>query len=153
MKTIKPVNIHRNAFNFCKYTIAFLLFISILLQSKIILISVFVILVLSMIFRVARAPLVLLYSLTIEKKFPSPLIMIDENAVLFAHTIGAIFALIALVLIFFVNPLAGWIVTFILALLKTSGAFGFCGAMKLYSCLNNPNGTCCRVGKKIKESR
>lgn len=38
----------------------------------------------------------------------------------------------------------------ILALLKSSAAFGFCGAAKLYTCLNNTEGECCRTGKKIK---
>lgn len=151
MKEIKPVIIKNGSFNFCKYTIALLLWLSVVLQNKLLVVATLIILMLSAILRVKNAPLVWLYTYTIEKLIPSKEIMVDENSVLFAHSIGLAFSVIAVYLLYLINPLAGWIVTGILAILKTSGAFGLCGAMKLYSCLNNPNGKCCRMGKKIKE--
>lgn len=151
MKGYKPVEIPEGAFNFCKFTIAILLWCSLILQSKVLLVFSFLILVLSAILKVRRAPLVFLYANTFDRLFKSKIVLIDENAVRFAHIVGAVFSGIALVFLYFINPLAGWIVTGILAVLKTSGALGFCGAMKLYGCLSNPNGTCCRVGKKIKK--
>lgn len=151
MKEYRPVEISSGAFNFCKYGIASLLWLSIIVQSKPLLIIVFAILVLSVLLKVRRAPLVLLYTFTTDKFFKSKRIILDEQAVRFAHIVGAIFSGIAIVLLYYINPLAGWIITGILALLKTSGAMGYCGAMKLYSCLNNPNGQCCRVGKKVKK--
>lgn len=152
MKGYKPIRISSNSFNFCKFTIAILLWTALIFQLKILLFLCFVILLLSAIFRVEKAPLVFLYRHTIEKIFPSKEIIIDENGVFFAHIIGTIFAGISLFVIVFINSLAGWIIVGVLAVLKTSGAFGRCGAMKLYDCMNNPNGKCCRVGKKIKKN-
>lgn len=151
MKEYRPVEISNNAFNFCKYGIASLLWLSIIIQSKLLVILVFGILILSAILKVRRAPLVLLYTFTIDELIKSKRIILDEQAVRFAHIVGASFSGVALVFLYFLNPLAGWMITGILAVLKTSGAMGYCGAMKLYSCLNNPNGQCCRVGKKVKK--
>jgi hypothetical protein len=151
MKECKPVEIPNGAFNFCKYTVALLLWASLILHSKVLVLICFAILVLSALFKVKNAPLVFLYTYTLEKIFVSKRIILDENAIWFAHTVGAVFAGAALVLLYFINPFLGWVITGILAVLKTSGALGFCGAMKLYGCLNNPNGKCCRVGKKIKK--
>lgn len=150
MKEIIPVTIRNNAFNFCKFTMAFLLWMGLLFQSVYLVILTFGILILSVLFRVQKAPLVRLYTVTIEKRWTSEDIIVDQNAVLFAHLVGAVFAGVALLFMAVGLPLVGWILTGVLAILKTSGAFGKCGAMKLYSCLNNPNGTCCRFGKKIK---
>lgn len=151
MKEYRPVEISSSAFNFCKYGIASLLWLSIIVQSKLLVIIVFAILVLSALLKVRRAPLVLLYTFTVEKLIKSKRIILDEKAVRFAHIVGAVFSGAAILFLYFINPLAGWIITGILALLKTSGAMGYCGAMKLYSCLNNPNGQCCRVGKRVKK--
>ena len=147
----RPVEISNGAFSFCKYTIALLLWASLLMQSKIMLLLCFIILMLSVLLKVKNAPLVFLYSSTLDKFLPSGRVVIDENAVRFAHIVGSIFSGAALIFLYFIHPLTGWVITLILAILKTSGALGFCGAMKIYGCLNNPNGTCCRVGKKVKK--
>jgi hypothetical protein len=151
MKEYRPVEISSGAFNFCKYGIASLLWLSIIVQSKLLVIIAFAILVLSALLKVRRAPLVLLYTFTVDKFIKSKRIILDEQAVRFAHIVGSVFSGAAILFLYYINPLAGWIITGILALLKTSGAMGYCGAMKLYSCLNNPNGQCCRVGKKVKK--
>lgn len=153
MKTFKPVDVPNGSFNFCKYTISLLLWCSLIFQSKILLFICFVVLVLSAVLKVEKAPLVFFYTNTVDRVFKSKSIILDENAVWFAHLVGAVFSGTALVFLYFIHPLTGWIITGILAILKTSGALGFCGAMKLYGCLNNPNGKCCRVGKKVKKCK
>jgi hypothetical protein len=105
------------------------------------------------ILKVKNAPLVFLYTYTINKKIPSKIEILDEKSVCFAHIVGAIMSGIALLFLYFIHPLTGWIITGVLAVLKTSASFGFCGAMKLYVCLNNPNGNCCRIGKKVKRCK
>lgn len=150
MKELRPIEISNGAFNFCKYSISAVFWLSLILQNQGIVVLGLVILVFSYVLKVKRAPLVVLYTISIEKLFPTKPIILDENSVRFAHLVGSIFALIGLVLLLSVNQLAGWIIIALLALLKTSGALGFCGAMKLYGCLTNPNGQCCRVGKKVK---
>ena len=151
MKECRPVTLQSGAFNFCKYTIAIIFWLALIFQNKALVLVGFVILVIAAILKVKKSPLVFFYTHTFERLFPTKNIVIDENSVFFAHKIGAIISGIALVFLYFISPFIGFIITGILAVLKTSGALGFCGAMKLYSCLNNPNGKCCRVGNKVKK--
>lgn len=151
MKECRPVVIPRAAFNFCKYTMASIFWLALIFQSKSLVILGFLILLLSALLKVKKAPLVFLYTHTIDRIFQSKKEILDEKAVSFAHTVGAVMAGTAILFLYFISPLIGWILTGVLALLKTSASFGFCGAMKLYGCLNNPNGQCCRVGKKVKK--
>ncbi len=151
MKEIRPVTVRKNAFGFCKYSMALLLWLGLGLQNIILVIVVFGLLLMSAILKVEKAPLVLIYSLSIERLRPSNDIMVDQNAVYFAHLVGCIIAGVAVFLNLLGYGFLAWIVVGVLAILKTSGAFGKCGAMKLYACMNNPNGTCCRFGSKLKE--
>ena len=153
MKECRPVVVSRAAFNFCKYTMASIFWIALIFQSKIVVLIGFLILLFSAVLKVKNAPLVFLYTYTIDKIFPSKKEILDENSVYFAHIVGATVAFIALLFLYFIHPFTGWVVTGVLAFLKTSASFGFCGAMKLYGCLNNPNGKCCRVGKKVKQCK
>jgi len=152
MKECRPVAVPHAAFNFCKYTVALIFWLSLIFQSRTLVVVGFSILLLSALLKVKNAPLVFLYTYTINKKFPSKIEILDEKAVCFAHIVGTIMSGIALLFLYYIHPLTGWIITGVLAVLKTSASFGFCGAMKLYSCLNNPNGQCCRIGKKVKQS-
>lgn len=153
MKEKRPVVVPHAAFNFCKYTVASIFWISLIFQNKLLVVVGFSLLLLSALLKVKKAPLVILYTYTIDKIVPSRSEILDEKAVCFAHTVGTIISGIALLFLYFLNPLIGWILTGLLAVLKTSASLGFCGAMKLYSCLNNPNGQCCRVGKKVKQCK
>ncbi|MBU3113886.1 DUF4395 family protein [Clostridium lacusfryxellense] len=151
MKEQRPVVVPHAAFNFCKYSVASIFWLSLIFQNKLLVLVGFLLLLLSALLKVKMAPLVLLYTYTIDKIFPSKSEILDEKAVCFAHMVGTIISGIALLFLYFLNPIIGWILTGALAVLKTSASLGFCGAMKLYSCLNNTNGQCCRVGKKVKQ--
>lgn len=153
MKECRPVSVPRAAFNFCKYCMAIIFWVALIMQIKVMVAVGFAILLLSAILKVKNAPLVFIYTNTINKLFPSKKEILDENAVYFAHVVASIMSGIALVFLYCFNPLIGWIITGILAFLKTSASFGFCGAMKLYGCLNNPNGQCCRVGNRVKQCK
>ena len=146
MAGLKPVTISNSAFNFCKYTIAIMLWTSLLLKNEILVGIAFAILLISAIVKVEKAPLILLYHNILDKILKYKEIVVEENSICFAHTFGAIIAAVALLLMQFVNPMAGWITVGVLAFLKSIASFGFCGAAKLYTCLNNPNGKCCRGG-------
>lgn len=153
MKECRPVAVPRAAFNFCKYTVASIFWLSLIFQSVILVVVGFSILLLSALLKVKNAPLVFLYAHTINKKFPSKIEILDEKAVCFAHIVGTVISGIAILFLSVIHPLTGWILIGVLAVLKTSASFGFCGAMKLYGCLNNPNGKCCRIGKKVKQCK
>lgn len=151
MASFKPVTISKGSFAFCRTTIAILLWASIVFQQKWMIVLVLVIMVLSAIFKVSRAPLILLYKYTVDRIHPSSNVIVDEKGILFSHIVGAVFAALCLFLLYFINQLAGWIVTAAFALLQTSAAFGFCSALKLYTCM--AGGTCCRVGRFAKKVR
>lgn len=148
MASFKPVSIPNAAFFFCKWSVAIMIWVALFLQAQWLLYVVFFILALSALFKIGRAPLVYLYKNTLNKFFPSKNVILDERAMRFAHTLGAILALIAILLVEFV-PLFGWIFVFVFALAKTAGALGYCAAQKLYGCITNNNSkTCCKFLKK-----
>lgn len=145
MAEFKPVTITVGSFAFCRYTVAILLWLSIILQRKELVIAVCVIMLLSVLLKVRRAPLVVLYRYTIDLIWPSKPVVVDEKGMRFAHMVGFVGSLLCIAVLYWGRPLAGWILTGLLAVLKTSAALGYCSALKIYSCMNN--GTCCRVGK------
>lgn len=153
MKECRPVEIPSAAFSFCKYSLALLFWAAWIMQIKPLVLFCFAILILSALLRVKNAPLVFLYTHSLNRVFPSKAVIVDENAVRFAHIVGAAFTGTALIFLYYINPFIGWAVTGLITLLKTSGALGFCGAMKLYECMNNPNGQCCRFGRHLKHSQ
>jgi len=150
MKPIKPVSVANNSFNFCKVTIALILWISFIFKIKWLVYLNFSILLLSAILKVERAPLVVLYSQTVERLLPSRSIILDENAIKFAHTAGAVMTFIASLAITFIQVPSIWYCVLIIAILKTSGAFGYCSALKLYTCMSSDN--CCKTTKYISKT-
>ncbi len=150
MIPIKMVGVPSKAFKFCSGTLLFLFLMALLWQSKEWVWVGFVLLVLSSILRIQKAPLILLYQLTFGRFLKSEEIYFDEHAIFFAHLFATILSGGALILLYFVNELVGWGVVGILILAKTSAFFGYCGAAKLYSCLNSDNRQCCRFGRKVK---
>lgn len=151
MKPIKPVVVPNGAFVFCRYSLALIPWIALIFQIKWLMILGFAILFLSALLRVGRAPMILLYSYTINKIFKSPDTVLDENAMFFAHTFGTILFGIALILLYFVNERIGWFFVGFVAIAKTVGAMGFCAAAKMYGCMNNSGGQCCKFSKGLKK--
>ena len=149
MAAFKPATISKGSFAFCRIVVAGLLWLSIILQIKWLVGVVFVIMLFSAILKVKKAPLILLYKYTADKIKKSENVIVDEKGIFISHLVGAIFSLICLALLYFVNPIAAWIVTGLFAVLQTSAACGFCSALKLYTCMTS--GNCCRVGKLAKK--
>jgi hypothetical protein len=143
---MKPVSIPSHAFTFCRYSIALLVWLAWGFRSVWCLAAAALVLVLSAVLAVRRAPMIVLYSQTVLRLFKSPEEIVDETAMRFAHILGSIFAGVCLVGIW-LRPEVGWRVTFLFALLKTVSALGFCPATKLFGCASNS--TCCPVTKKM----
>lgn len=144
----KLVTVPHGAFNFCKWSVSIMLLIALFLRLPWLVAVVFAILALSALLKIKRAPLIWLYSKTIEKAFPSKSEVLDENAMRFAHTLGAFLAICALGLLS-INSTAGWIFVFFFAIAKTAGALGYCAAQKLFGCITNSNSkTCCKILKR-----
>ena len=147
MAAFKPVNISKAGFVFCRITIAALLWIAAIFLNIWLVAVTLLIMLLSAVFKVERAPLILLWKHTAERFLPSSAEVVDERGIFVSHVTGAVFAALCLILWGF-SPAAGRIATVIFALLQTSAACGFCSALKLYTCLTG--GKCCRFGRHAK---
>jgi hypothetical protein len=145
MAQFKPATISKGGFAFCRTVVATLLWAAIILQQKWLVALVGLIMLLSAIFKVERAPLIVLYKHTGDKIRPGENVIVDETGIFVSHLAGTVFSAICLVLLYTAPPLAAWIVTGLFAVLQTSAAFGFCSALKLYTCI--VGGTCCRFGR------
>jgi hypothetical protein len=146
MRSFKPVAISKEAFIFCRYSIAVLIWISLILRLKWLLIVVLIFFLLSVWLKVKRSPFIWLYEHTMGRLRPLKEEWLNERSMRFAHLMGAILSFICLVLLYGVNDRAGWIAVFIFALLKSVSAAGFCPAGKLYECATNDS--CCAFIKK-----
>jgi hypothetical protein len=145
MTKYKPVEIPNAAFIFCRYSITILIWLSLILKSIWLLEFVSLILIFSAILKVGKAPMIMLYKYTFNKIFKSDDVILNENAIRFAHIIGTIFSLICIAAIYIFNNNIGWYFVAGFGVLKTISALGFCPASKLYEC--TLNGQCC-VRKK-----
>ena len=151
MSEFKPVSISKGSFAFCRTTVAGLLWLSVIFQLRWLVVLTFIIMLLSALLKVRRAPLILIYKYTIDKIKQPENVIVDEKGISFSHWVGAIFSAICLLVLYFGNDFSGWIVTIFFAALQTLAAFGFCSALKLHGCMTS--GNCCRVGKFVKKAR
>lgn len=143
------VTIQNNAFIFCRYTLAILCWLALVFRDQAIWLlgAVFVIMTISVILKVDRAPLVWLWTNTLGRSIPSKDVVLDVAGMRFAHTLAAVLALVAISLIWRGSPIAWWVVA-ALALLKTMSAVSACPAYKLYGCVIRGGGSCCRWTRK-----
>jgi hypothetical protein len=142
----KIVQVQTAAFLFCRYTIALLIWCSFIFHLRELLVVAFLVLALSYLLKVGRAPLIVLYTYTVGKIVPSKSEILDEKAMAFAHLLGTILAGVCCVLLYFVNERVGWVAVLVFAILKSISALGYCPASKLYACASN--GTCCALSKR-----
>lgn len=145
--SFKPATISKAGFAFCRIVIASLIILAIVFQNIWLLVAETVIMLWSAIVKVERAPLILLWKYTFGKIKSSENEIVDERGIFVSHLVAVGFTCLCIALILCCS-IAGWIVTGLFAILQISAACGFCSALKLYTCMNN--GTCCRVGKKVK---
>ena len=147
MKRYKPVLVSVAGFAFCRYTVTVLVWLSLIFQIKWLLVIVFLILALSALLKIQKAPMILLYKYTIGKIVKSKDEILNEHAMKFAHTMGTVLSLICLLFLYFINANVGWVLVSVFAVLKTISAFGMCPASKLYECMGNDS--CCAFMKKL----
>lgn len=146
MKVVKPVAVSKGGFTFCKWSVAILVAVALISQQVLLLWLTLLILAASALLKVRRAPMVWIYTQLFEGGQPQKTEILDEKAMVFAHTLGTVINLVCLVLYYFVSPTACWIMTVVFLAAKTMGACGHCSGVKLYQCLNNED--CCKfVGR------
>jgi hypothetical protein len=141
----QTASVPRAAFFFCRYLIAVLAWVAWAFESRPLMIGIFVILALSALLTIRRAPLVLLYTHTLNRIFPSGLEELSVSSMRFAHTLGSIFAGVCLVFLYAFER-AGWRLTLLFCIMKTVSAVGLCPAYKLHRCMTG--GSCCAFLKQ-----
>lgn len=146
MFTYKPVTVSRGAFRFCRYSVAIMMWIAVIWRIEELVIVCAAIMALSAILTVGRAPLITLYTLTMERIYPTAPEVLDENGMRFAHTVATIFMTLPLALVYSGQEALGWRLLAFVALFKTAGALGFCAVSRLYTCAVT-GGTCCQFLK------
>lgn len=139
------VRVARPAFAFCRISLTLMLWVAWYFQSVWLVAAVCVILVMSVILKVQRSPMIQLYQQSILRIFPTQHeVFLDVPAMRFAHGMGAAMSL-AVVLAMLADARVGWYCLGAFCLLKTTAAFGFCPASRMFVCMRK--GGCCALTK------
>lgn len=153
MSSTQMAIVPKKAFVFCRFTICILFWItSILLffDIKWMIFIPFIIMLLSGILTVKKAPLILLYKVLFDRNGKGETEVLNVNSIRFSHYVGSTFSLIVILFIYiFKINIVAYIFVGILTFLQTIAAFGFCSAQKLYECLVLGK-NCCNLGKRLR---
>lgn len=153
MSSTQMAIVPKKAFAFCRFTICILFWItSILLffDIKWMIFIPFIIMLLSGILTVKKAPLILLYKVLFDRNGKGETEVLNVNSIRFSHYVGSTFSLIVILFIYiFKINIVAYIFVGILTFLQTIAAFGFCSAQKLYECLVLGK-NCCNLGKRLR---
>lgn len=144
---MSSVTVQDNAFIFCRYSIAVMIWLALIFESIWLLVAVLAILALSALVTVRRAPMIWLWTNTLGRIIPSKDVVLDVDAMRFAHSLGSVLALVSVALVWRGNAIAWWFVA-AFGVLKTVSALGFCPASKLYGCVVKEGGCCALTGKR-----
>ena len=153
MKDTQMAIVPKKAFAFCRFTICILFWITLVLlffNIKWMIFVPFIIMFLSGILTVRKAPLIILYKLIFDREGKGETDVLNVKSIRFSHYVGAFFSLIVILFLYvFKIDIVAYIFVIILTILQTIAAFGYCSAQKLYECLVLGN-NCCNLGKKIR---
>lgn len=143
MITARPVEIATNGFRFCRYAMAVLLWAAFFLKLPVLVAVGAGIMALSALFTIRYAPLVWLYSQTLERLLPGKTEVLDANAMRAAHVVATVALCLPLLAFHLKYAPAGWMVLGFVAIFKTIGALGYCPVSRMFTCLIGRGGTCC----------
>ncbi len=130
------VNVSKNGFRFCRWTIAAILWLSFFLRIKWFLFLNLIILLAGAVLKVRRSPLVVIYGKTLGKWFPSSRSEeLDEEGIAFAQGLGALIHIILILFVYAIDERIGWRIVFVIAVVKTAGALGYCTGLQIYKFL------------------
>ena len=153
MTKYQMATVPKKGFAFCRFTIAILLWMSVLFLFFGIRWFIFIpfcIMLLSGILTVKRAPLIWLYKILFDRQGKGETDVLNVNSIRFSHFVGSAFSFIVILFFYvFKENLVAYIFLGILTILQTIAAFGYCSAQKLYECLVLGK-NCCNLGKRIR---
>lgn len=142
----EPVSVSRGGFRFCRYSLAVLVWIAVIWHVDALILVCGVTMAASAILTVRNAPLVWLYTQTVNRVFPSPTEVLDAGGMRMAHIVATIALGVPWAVLYFgpmtaIEPM--WRVLTFVAAFKTLGALGYCPASRMFTCLLSGGGTCC----------
>jgi hypothetical protein len=140
------VAIPKGAFVFCRYTMTVLIWTAFILKAKLLMVVLFGLLALSAILTIRHAPLVWIYSVTINKLWPSADERLSVSGMRVAHGVGTGFAGLCLLFLYGLHEPTGWWLTLGYCIIKTISAIWACPVYKLYACMKS--GDCCTFLKR-----
>ncbi len=143
MTDSRLVDVPRNAFRFCRWTMAALIWFGVLTHNVAAIVVAGAIMALSAILTVRQAPLVALWRLVVEPHWPSPPEPLDRDAMRFAHSVATVALIVPVLLLQAGHEALAWRILTLVAVFKTIGAAGFCPVSRMYGCVRG-GGTCCR---------
>jgi len=146
----RPVPVPRFAFVFCRYSVTILVWLAFIWRDWRVLGLAGLIMFFSAVLKIRHAPMILLYKYTFGIFLKSPVEIVNENAMRFAHVLATIISAGSLLLVF-VAPAVGWTLVLGFAVFKSFSAAGFCPASKLYECAGSDK--CCAFAKGIKGTK
>lgn len=131
-KPEKMITITAGSYAFSRYAVAVLIWLTLILQRREIMVAVFVLLLASALLSMRSDPLVMLYRQTIDRIKPSRPVAVESGGLRFAHALGTLFSVWCLILLYTGKLPAGWIVTGLFGIFKSVSALGYCPGLALY---------------------
>lgn len=142
----RPIEVPRAAFAFCRWSMAGLIWVGLVFHVQPLLLVCAVVMAASAILTVRRAPMVMLYTLSVERFRPSPIVVLDATGLRLAHVVAVVGLAIPLAFLQWGDAgqaVGAWRFLYALALFKTAGAMGFCAVSRMFTCMVG-GGSCCR---------
>jgi hypothetical protein len=142
----QPVSVSRGGFRFCRYSMAVMVWTGVIWRVEALILVCALIMAASAILTVKYAPLVWIYTKTVNRAFPSPSEVLDAGGMRLAHIVATIALGVPWAVLHF-GPMSAiepmWRVLAFVAVFKTLGALGYCPASRMFTCLLSGGGTCC----------
>ncbi|HEY3414262.1 MAG TPA: DUF4395 family protein [Armatimonadota bacterium] len=141
----EPVSVSRNGFRFCRWSVTVMVWIGVIWRVEAFILAAALIMAASAILTIRNAPMIWLWTQTVDRAIPSPSEMLDVGGMRLAQSV-ATFALGVPWLVLNYGPASAsesmWRILVFVAGFKTLGALGYCPVSRMFTCLIS-GGNCC----------
>ncbi|MBI5830975.1 MAG: DUF4395 family protein [Armatimonadetes bacterium] len=140
--------IPRDAFRFCRYSLAVLMWVGVLTHQLAPIFVVWLIMASSVALTIRRSPLIVLWTRTVHRLRPSPYEELSVGAMRFSHALATVLIGLPLLALSLAPGARGaWALLWVMTVMKTVSAVYACPASKMYTCLLS-GGQCCSFLKR-----
>jgi hypothetical protein len=150
----EPVSVSRNGFRFCRWSVTVMVWVGVIWHVEALILAAALIMAASAILTVRRAPMIWLWTQTVDRALPCPTEVLDASGMRLAHIVAS-FALGIPWAVLHLGPItateAMWRLLVFVAAFKTLGALGYCPVSRMFTCVIS-GGNCCKWLKGRKEA-